>query len=69
MIRIAVALALALAAAGCAGVKPYQKAYLNDEEMKLELRQVEEYEIDMETYREGAAGGNGGKAGGGCGCN
>lgn len=54
---------------GCATVKPYQKMYLNDEDMQLSNRQIETYETNFESYREGAAGANGGKVGGGCGCN
>ncbi|MCB0843982.1 MAG: DUF4266 domain-containing protein [Bacteroidetes bacterium] len=54
---------------GCVSVKEYQKMYLNDPEMALQMRKIEFYEINMESYREGAAGANGGKVGGGCGCN
>lgn len=53
----------------CATVKPYQKMYLNDEDMALSARKIEQYEINSQNYREGAAGANGSKAGGGCGCN
>ncbi len=54
---------------GCASVKPYQKAYLNDAEMELAARKSEKSENSFQSYREGAAGANGGKTGGGCGCN
>ena len=54
---------------GCVSVKPYQKMHLNDEEMQLKSRQVEIFEMNFESYREGASGANGGKVGGGCGCN
>lgn len=54
---------------GCASVKPYQKAYLNDAEMELSARRSEQAENSFQSYREGAAGANGGKTGGGCGCN
>jgi hypothetical protein len=54
---------------GCASVKPYQKAYLNDAEMELSARKSEQSENSFQSYREGAAGANGGKTGGGCGCN
>jgi len=50
-------------------VKPYQKMYLNDEEMELAARKLDYFETNFQTYREGAAGANGGKVGGGCGCN
>lgn len=53
----------------CTSVKEYQKAYLNDAEMKLANRTSEKFETTFMFYREGAAGANGGKTGGGCGCN
>lgn len=54
---------------GCEAVKPFQKAYLNEEEMKLSARKLESFETNFESYREGTSGANGGKVGGGCGCN
>ena len=53
----------------CVSVAAYQKMYLNDEDMKLANKRVEVYETNFESYREGAGGANGGKVGGGCGCN
>ena len=53
----------------CATVKAYQKNKLNDAEMSLSNRKVEKSENSFQTYREGASGANGGKTGGGCGCN
>ncbi|WP_302467601.1 DUF4266 domain-containing protein [Pontibacter vulgaris] len=53
----------------CEAVKPYQKAYLNEEEMQLSMRKIESFEINFQSYREGGSGANGGKVGGGCGCN
>ncbi len=53
----------------CVSVEAYQKMYLNDLEMELNARKVEYFEINIESYREGASGVNGGKVGGGCGCN
>ncbi len=53
----------------CVSVKPYQKMYLNDLEMELSPKKIEMAETNYETYREGASGANGGKVGGGCGCN
>lgn len=53
----------------CAEVKEYQKMYLNDSEMELAARKSERTEMNFMLYREGAAGANGGKTGGGCGCN
>jgi len=53
----------------CTTVKPYQKNKLNDAEMILGNRKVEKTELNFQSYREGAAGANAGKSGGGCGCN
>jgi len=43
--------------------------YLNDEDMQLNNTTLESFEDNFQTYREGASGANGGKVGGGCGCN
>jgi len=53
----------------CVSVKQYQKQYLNDSEMELSARKSEKFENSFQSYREGASGANGGKTGGGCGCN
>jgi hypothetical protein len=50
-------------------VKEYQKQYINDAEMELTTRKIEKFENSFQSYREGASGANGGKTGGGCGCN
>ena len=53
----------------CTTVKEFQKNKLNDGEMTLSARKLEKTEMSFQTYREGASGANGGKTGGGCGCN
>ncbi|MDP4262183.1 MAG: DUF4266 domain-containing protein [Bacteroidota bacterium] len=58
-----------LFATGCAPVKEYQKNRINDSEMQLSARKVEKTEMSFQSYREGSSGANGGKTGGGCGCN
>lgn len=58
-----------VAIASCTTVKEYQKNKLNDAEMSLSNRKVEKSELNFQSYREGASGANGGKTGGGCGCN
>lgn len=55
--------------ASCNAPKQYQKVYLNDSEMGLAPRKIEKFEMNFQSYREGASGANGGKTGGGCGCN
>ncbi|MFC3810896.1 DUF4266 domain-containing protein [Lacihabitans lacunae] len=58
-----------LGMSSCVSVKEYQKSRINDSEMELANRKVEKFETNFYLYREGAAGANGGKSGGGCGCN
>jgi hypothetical protein len=53
----------------CVSVKEYQKNKINDSEMDLAARKSEKFEQSFYLYREGASGANGGKSGGGCGCN
>ncbi len=53
----------------CTSIKEYQKMYVNDSEMELAARKAQKFEQSFQLYREGASGGNGGKTGGGCGCN
>lgn len=53
----------------CTTVKPYQKNRLNDSEMSLSARTAQKFEQSFQLYREGGSGANGGKSGGGCGCN
>jgi hypothetical protein len=58
-----------LVLSSCSSVKSYQKVLLNDDEMELSARKLEYYESSFQTYREGSSGAEGGKIGGGCGCN
>lgn len=53
----------------CAPVKEYERVNLNDPDMTLTLKKFERFETNFQVYREGASGANGGKSGGGCGCN
>ncbi|MGS4344198.1 DUF4266 domain-containing protein [Myroides sp. DW712] len=55
--------------ASCQTVKEYEKQYINDPDMVLSAHPCERYETNFQVYREGASGANGGKTGGGCGCN
>ncbi len=65
----ALAVGLVFLSSSCVSVKEYQKMYLNDPDMQLSDGPIETFEQGFVTYREGASGGNGGKIGGGCGCN
>ncbi len=53
----------------CTVVKEYQKVNLNDPDMELSSRKIDRFETNFQAYREAASGANGGKTGGGCGCN
>jgi len=61
--------AILLTLSACTPVKEYQKNKLNDSEMQLAARKVQKFEANAQSYREAASGANGGKTGGGCGCN
>lgn len=65
---IVIALGL-LVLQSCNSVKEYQKQNINDPEMKLSARPAERFETNFQVYREASSGANGGKTGGGCGCN
>ncbi|CAM3667252.1 lipoprotein precursor [Flavobacterium saliperosum S13] len=54
---------------GCSPVKEYQKSKINDSDMELAARKSEKFENTFQLYREASSGANGGKTGGGCGCN
>ncbi len=53
----------------CTVVQEYEMQKLNDSEMELSAKKSEKFETNFQVYREGASGANGGKSGGGCGCN
>ena len=58
-----------LFASSCVAVRQYEKVYINDIEMQLGAKGAERFETNFHIYREASAGANGGKTGGGCGCN
>lgn len=67
--KLLLGLFMILLLTSCATVKEYEKVYINDPDMKLAAHTNERFETNFQVYREGAAGANGGKTGGGCGCN
>jgi hypothetical protein len=68
IIKIYLAL-IFLSISSCATVKEYEKVNLNDPDMILSSRTICRFETNAQLYREGSSGANGGKIGGGCGCN
>lgn len=69
MNKIAALMVMVLITTSCTVVKEYEKELINDPEMKLASKSSERYDTTFQVYREAAAGANGGKTGGGCGCN
>ena len=67
--KILVLLIAVISFSSCTAVKEYQKVYINDPNMVLGTKKVDRFETNFQAYREAAAGANGGKTGGGCGCN
>lgn len=60
--------ALLLCCTGCAGTRVTDRRYVMDHYMEGG-GPMDGPDINVENYREGAQGGTGGSAGGGCGCN
>lgn len=67
--KISIILAIVASLYSCAPVKEYERVNLNDPDMVLASKKFERFETNFQVYREGASGANGGKSGGGCGCN
>lgn len=70
MIKKLVLYSLLLASfSSCVTVKEYEKIKLNDPDMALSTKKSNRFAALFQSYREAASGANGGKTGGGCGCN
>ena len=70
MIKKALIIALLISVfSSCTVVKEYEKVNINDPDMSLSQKKLDRFETSYQVYREAAAGANGGKSGGGCGCN
>ena len=53
----------------CVAVKEYEKVAINDPDMVLSDKPADRNVSTFHSYREASVGANGGKTGGGCGCN
>lgn len=53
----------------CVVLKEYEKVNINDPDMVLADQKTNRNVSTFHSYREAAVGANGGKTGGGCGCN
>ena len=67
--RIALLFFVTMLLGSCVAVKEYEKVNINDPDMVLATKKVDRFETNFQAYREAASGANGGKTGGGCGCN
>lgn len=67
--KIVLIIGVATTMTSCVAVKEYEKVNINDPDMALSQRKIDRFETNFQVYREAAAGANGGKSGGGCGCN
>lgn len=67
--KIVLLLVIAVTITSCVAVQEYEKVSINDPDMALSQKKVDRFETSFQVYREGASRANGGKSGGGCGCN
>lgn len=67
--NVFVILCCCLLLSACIVVQEFNKIAINDGDMELSAYPCERFETNFQIYREAAAGANGGKTGGGCGCN
>ncbi|MDB9873824.1 DUF4266 domain-containing protein [Flavobacteriaceae bacterium] len=67
--KLTLCLFATLMLSSCIAVKEYEKVNINDPDMQLSGLSIKRFETNFQVYREGASGANGGKSGGGCGCN
>ena len=67
--KITILTCILIALSSCVMVKGYEKVNINDPDMELSEKLCDRNVTVFHSYREAAAGANGGKTGGGCGCN
>lgn len=67
--KLLVLLAVSFLMQGCVSLKPYERIYVNDPDMKLGLDAGLNFQNYIFLIREGAVQAGSAKASGGCGCN
>jgi len=67
--KFAIAAFITTCLSSCVVVKEYEKVNINDPDMALSEKPCDRNVTTAHSYREAAVGANGGKTGGGCGCN
>ncbi len=69
MKKLVAVLLIVISFTSCTVVKEYEKVNINDPDMALTKKGSDRFITNFQVYREAASGANGGKSGGGCGCN
>ncbi|MFI1771426.1 DUF4266 domain-containing protein [Thalassobellus citreus] len=69
MTKFVTVLLIIVSLTSCTVVKEYEKVNINDPDMALTKKGSDRFTTNFQVYREAASGANGGKSGGGCGCN
>lgn len=69
MKKLGLAIVILSTVTSCMTVKEYEKININDPDMALSDKTADRNVTTFHSYREAASGANGGKTGGGCGCN
>ncbi len=67
--KIVLVACIPIVLSSCVAVKGYEKVNINDPDMVLSEKLSDRNITIFHSYREAAVGANGGKTGGGCGCN
>ena len=69
MKRLTLSVLILLAFTSCAGLKPYERQYVNDPEMQMGDDAGKNFSNYVYSIREGATPAGSTEASGGCGCN
>lgn len=67
--KLAILVVTIISFSSCVVVKEYEKVNINDPDMAFSEKKCDRNLSTAHSYREAASGANGGKTGGGCGCN
>ena len=67
--KLIILIVIIISFSSCVVVKEYEKVNINDPDMVLADKKCDGSLSTAHAYREAATGANGGKSGGGCGCN
>ncbi|MFD2726740.1 DUF4266 domain-containing protein [Hyunsoonleella rubra] len=62
-------LLLAILLSSCKAVKPYEQQYVSDPEMQMQNDTGKNFNLYVQSIREGATPAGSAKGSGGCGCN